>query len=119
MLPLVQGALGEPAIDPRDDTLAAHHSRKGHDALGDGLGMFHYRGRVRDDAGYQDLALRQLDVLPDSPFVRMARRRRFHGVGLSLDTEQEVHDVAEAQVVDMRTLPAAPAEVVAHSVLGD
>src|SRR5262249_41150576 len=39
--------------------------------------------------------------------------------GLGLDPQQKVHDVPKAQIVDVRALPAAPAEVVAHSVLGD
>src|SRR2546426_423787 len=59
MLPLVQGALSEPTIYPRDDALAADHAREGHDSLGDRLGVLHHRGRVRDDAGNEDLALRQ------------------------------------------------------------
>jgi len=75
------------------------------------------RGGVGDDAGDEDLALGQLDVLPHAPLVRVAGRRRLHGIGLGLDHQQEVHDVPETEIVDVRPLPAAPAEVRIRPVL--
>src|SRR6266705_1805928 len=49
----------------------------------------------------------------------MTGRRRLHRVGLGLDPEQEIHDVAQAEVMDVRPLPATPTEVVAHALLWD
>ena len=38
-------------------------------------------------------------------------------LGLGLDPQQEIHDVADADVVNMQPLPIAPAEVIADSLL--
>ena len=43
-----------------------------HDPLGHQFGMLDHVGRVADDAGQDQLAVGQLDVLPDAPFVLMA-----------------------------------------------
>src|SRR4030095_10519394 len=76
VLPLVEGALGEPAIRPRNDALASDNPREGHDPLGDRLGMLHHRGRVGDDPGDEYLALRWLEVLPHPPLGGVTRSAR-------------------------------------------
>ena len=119
VLPLVHGALGEAAVGARDHPISPDDTGEVHESFGDGFGMLDHRGRVRDHARDQDLVVGQLDVLPDPPLVRVARRRRFDGVGLGLDPQHEVDDVLQREIALVRALPASPAEVVAHPVLGD
>src|ERR1700728_1117731 len=70
--------------------------------LGNKLGMFDQDGRMRDNAGDQNLAVRQLDVLPDLPFVLMARIGRLEGIGAGADLQNDIDDVFELHVVDAR-----------------
>ena len=46
-------------------------------ALGNRLGMLDEIGRAIEDAGDNHLVIRQADVLPDLPLVRMPRIRPF------------------------------------------
>src|SRR5262245_38080387 len=54
-----------------------------------------------------------------TPLVRVAWLGRFDGIRPGPDSQHEVDDVAQAEVVEMRSLPAPPAEVIAHAVLGN
>src|SRR5580704_6112390 len=60
---------GEAAIGAGDDVLAPDDLGKPPDALGDRLGMLDEVRAVRDDAGDQQLAVRQLRLLPRPPLV--------------------------------------------------
>src|SRR5258707_13157176 len=108
MLALVQGALRKSAVGSRDDPLTADRAGEIHDPLRDRLGMLDHGGRVRDHAGNEYLALRELHVLPHTPLVRVTGCRRLDRIALRLDPEHEVDDVAQTEVVDVRPLPAAP-----------
>ena len=61
--------LRKAAIGPGNDILASDDLGEPHDAVGDQLRMFDSGGVVGHDAGNQDLARRQLDLFPDTPFV--------------------------------------------------
>ncbi len=54
----------EPAVGARDDVLGAEPIGVAGDALGDQFRVLDEVCGVRDDAGDEDLAVRQLDVLP-------------------------------------------------------
>src|SRR6516165_8447374 len=69
-------APAEAAIGAGNDVLAPHDAGKSQDAVGDELGMLDDVGGVADDPRDQDLALGQFDVLPNSPFVRVANIAR-------------------------------------------
>ena len=73
--------------------------------------------RVADDARGERLAGRQVDVLPDAPLVLVARVGVLVEVGAGVDLEHELQDVAQRDVVGVRSVPAAPADVVADLVL--
>src|SRR5256885_15866678 len=60
-------ARSETAVRPRDHVLAPDEPRVLHEALGHALGVLHEVAGVTDDAGNEDLAGRQLDVLPHRP----------------------------------------------------
>ena len=64
--------LGKAAIGAGDDILAPHEPREAQNAFGYEFGVLHDACAVADDARGQDLAFRQLDVLPDAPFVFVA-----------------------------------------------
>src|SRR6202040_2637820 len=65
---------GEAAIGAGDDVLAPDDLGKPPDALGDRLGMLDEVRAVRDDAGdQQQLAVRQLRLLPHPPLVLVPR----------------------------------------------
>ena len=68
-----------------------------HDAFGDEFGMLDDVCAVADDAGGQDLAFRQLDVLPDAPFVFVAGIGGFDEVGAGADLENEIDDLSSAE----------------------
>ena len=82
------------------------------DAISDQLRMLDEVGRMTYDTRHQYLAGRHLDRLPGSPFVLMSHVAGLEGIGLCLNRENQIDDVFQRQVVSMRTVPAAPTEVV-------
>ena len=109
-------APAQPAVGRRDDVLAADDLRVAGDAVGDELGVLdHVRG-VADDAGHQHLALGQLDVLPQPPLVLVAGVRGLERVRPGVDREHHVDEVRHRQVGEVRSVPAAPAEVEADAL---
>ena len=95
------------------------HSRESQDALGDKLRMFDDVRAVADDAGNQDLAFRQFDVLPDPPFVFVARIGGLDEIGAGADFQNEIDDLPQGNVGRVRTGPASPADVIAHAIFGN
>src|SRR5437867_305153 len=69
-------------------------------------------------ARHEELSLRQLYVFPDAPLMLVAHVRRLNGIRLRLGLENDVDDVAQGDIVDMRSMAAAPAEVQAHLLFG-
>ena len=63
----------EAAVAARDDALASHHTGEPLDAVGDQLRVLDQHAGLRDDAGNQDLIVRQLHVLSHAPLVLVAR----------------------------------------------
>ena len=72
---------------------------------------------MADDAGYQDLAVRQLDLAPHLPFVLVPHIAGLYRVGAGPDLEQQVDDGGERQIGAVRPVPAAPADMIADPVL--
>jgi len=71
---------------------------------------------VAHDAGDQELALGQLHVLPHAPFVVVARVGGLDGVALRAHGEDQVDEIAQRQVVLVRTVIAPPADVEADAL---
>ena len=67
--------------------------------------------------GTMILPCRKLHVVPDDELVFVARIRRLEKIGLRAHGQHDVHHVAHLDVVRVRAVPAAPAQVVAHAVL--
>ena len=73
---LVAGARGaEAAVGAGDDALAPDHAGEALDALRHQLRMLDQVDAMRHHAGHQDLVVGQLHLLPDLPFVLVARVR--------------------------------------------
>ena len=87
--------------------------------VGDQPRMLDRRGVVRDDARDQDLARRQLHLLPHAPFVLVAHIGGLDRIGAGLHLQDQVDDVLERRVGDVRHVPAAEADVIADAVLRD
>ena len=99
----VELLLGKAAIGAGDHVFAAHEPDEPHDALGHKLGMFHDVCTVADDAGCQNLAGRQLHILPNFPLVFVARVRRLDQVGPGTNLENEVDDLLEWDIRRVRS----------------
>ena len=65
------------------------------------------------------LAGRQLCLLPHAPFMLVSDVACLEGIGLRPHLQDQIDDVLERQVVGVRPMPAAPAQVVAHLLLGN
>src|ERR1700722_3514736 len=92
------------AIGRSDDTLATHAFRETDNALGDQFRMFHDVGGVTDHARQNDLAFRKLDVLPHVPLVLMAHIAGFERIGLALNSQHDIDDVAHRNIGSMWAL---------------
>ena len=92
----------EAAVGPRDDALPPHQLREALDAVGHQLGVLHHVGRVADHARDDKLALRQLQVLPDSPFVLVADIAGLERIGTGVDGQHDIDDVAHRDVGGVR-----------------
>ena len=97
------GGGGKPAIGARDDVFAADEIGVPLDPFGDQLRVLHQVGGVTDDAGDEDLALGQLDVLEDVVFVLVPRVGRFERIRAGIDLQ----DVTGEYWADRRTLSSA------------
>src|ERR1700758_4002057 len=76
-------------------------------------------GGVSDHAWNEDLAVRQFYVAPDLVLVLMTHVAGFDRIGLRLHAQHDLDDVAQRQVRDVRSVPAAPADMEANAVLGN
>ena len=101
-----------PAMTRSRPTIAG----EANDALSDQRRMFDVIGRGVDHARQQHLVLWKLDVLPNRPLVGMARISGFKHQALNLCAKHDLDDLAEIDVVGMRPLIVAPADVHAHHV---
>src|SRR3954468_15052943 len=115
----IERALGKAAICPSHDVLASKQAGKPLDALRHQFRMFHHVGGVADDSRDQDTSWRQLDVLPDLPLMLMPRIGRLDHIGAGSHLQDEIDDVLECDVADMRAGPTPPADVIADAILGD
>src|ERR1700759_3453856 len=73
------------AIGRGDDPLPADQVSKTKDAFGDKLRVLDDIGGVADHAGQDHLVLRQLDILPDLPFMLVANVASLERIGARID----------------------------------
>ena len=80
--------------------------------------MLDHVGGVADHAGQDQLVVGQFDVVPHTPLVLVADVAGFKRIGLAVDRQHDVDDVAHRDVGGVRAVPAAPAQMEADAVLG-
>src|SRR5215469_1979347 len=107
----VADARAEPAIGPCEHVLAPDQPRIAHQALGDQIGVLDEIGAVADDAGDERCVSGKLYVLEDAPFVLVAGVRGLDRIASGTHTEDQVDNVAERNVVVVRSVEAAPAHM--------
>ena len=90
-----------------------------HQPFGDEVGVLDKVGAVADDARNKCCAVGQLYVLEHPPFVLMARIGRLDGVTSSINPENQMDDVPQRNVVMVRTVEAAPADMQSHLLARD
>ena len=116
---VARGRRAETAIRAGDHVLASDDPRVAHEALRHQFRVLDQRDTMRHDAGQQHLALGQLDVLPDRPFMIVPRVRRLEGIGGRLDLQHQVDVVLELEIGGARRDVRAVAGVEAHAILGN
>src|SRR5215467_8933497 len=87
-------AAAETAVGRGNNPFATNQISKTDNALRNQLRMFHHVGGVAHDAGQDQLAIRQLDVLPDGPLVLVANVAGLERIGVAINREHNVDDVA-------------------------
>ena len=71
---------------------------------------------MADNTRDQDLPGGEFHVAPNFEFMFVTDVAGFDQVRLGVDTEHDVDDVAQRKIGGVRTMPAAPADVIAHSI---
>jgi len=109
----------EATIAAGDDVVTADEVGIAGDALRDQLRVLNEIRFRLDDPGNNDLALRQLDLLEQGPFMRVARVR-----SLELDRrwprcKRDIDDLGEWHVAMVRPLVIAPAQMHPHALRRD
>src|SRR2546425_5077300 len=115
----VERPLREAAVGSAHQVLAPHELSYPDEPLSDQFRMLDDVGGVADDARHQFLSGRELDLLPDAPFVLVARVGALDEIGARLDFQYEVDHAFERHIRGVRPRPAAPADVIARAVFGN
>jgi len=79
--------------------------------------MLHQIGGVGNDPGDKDLTVRELNILPNLPFMLVSGVRGLNTVSPSSNAKHNVHNVFQSHIGDVGAVPASPLQVVANSVL--
>src|SRR5712691_3953267 len=115
---LVADPRADAAVSAGLDVLASYQPGVPHQALRHEFWMLHQVSGVSNHTWHEGLPLWELHVFPDTPFMLVADVRSLDGIRLRLDLEDNIGDVAQGDIVDMRSMATAPAEVQAHVVFG-
>ena len=109
-------AAAQAAVGAGDHVLAADDFSERDNAIGDQFRMLDEIGGVADKAGDEEFSGGEFHVAPDFEFMLVADVAGFDQVRLGVDTEHDVDDVAQRKIGGVRTMPAAPADVIAHAI---
>src|SRR5262245_13083122 len=113
---LRMNAATQAAVGAGDDVFPADEFSELNNPIGDQFGVFDQIGGVADDTRNQDLAGRKFHVAPDFVFMFVADIAGFDQVRLGVDTEHDIDDIAQREIGGVRTMPAAPADVITHAI---
>jgi hypothetical protein len=107
-----------PPVSTGDDVFLADEFGERDDAIGY---QFRVLDRVGGVAGQQPesgSSRRKFHVALDFVFMFMSDVAGFDQVRLGIDTEHDIDDVAQRKIGGVRTVPATPADVIAHRSTG-
>jgi hypothetical protein len=110
-------AATQPAVGPRNHVLPSHQVSVSHQAVRQQFRVLNEVGGVGYDTRDQNLALRELHVLPHLPLVLVAHVSSLDGEGLGMDLQYHVYGILQRDIYGMGALPTAPAHMVPHPVL--
>src|SRR4030095_13978461 len=109
-------AAAQAAVGAADDVFSAGDFSERNDAIGYQFRVLDEIGSVADDAWDEDLSGGEFHVAPDFVLMFVADVTGFDQVRLGVDLENDVDDVAQRKIGGVRTVPAAPADVIAHAI---
>src|ERR1051326_610736 len=115
----VAGGGAKTAVGAGDDSVAAEQFGEAHDALCHQLRMFDIIGGRVDNAGQKDFISRQRDFGPHGPLMLMPRVGGFERNGLGFDAKNGFEHLVERNVMGVRALVIAPANVDAQAIRRD
>ena len=95
--------LRKAAVGACDDTVAANELAEPHQTLSHEFGMLDDIGLMRDHAGNELAAFRQLHPFPHPPFVLVTRVGHLQEVTAGAHFEDEIGNVFELDIVRVRT----------------
>jgi hypothetical protein len=104
----------EAAVDAGDDMLTPHKLRIADDALGDELPVLDEVGRRVDHARDEAFPFGQLHLLEDGPFVLVTGVDALEADRRGLCLQHRLDDLTQRNIVVVRALVVAPAEMPAH-----
>src|SRR5216684_5213010 len=81
--------------------------------------MFDHIGSVADDTGGEHLAIGQLDMFPNLPFVLVPWIRGLDEISAGTYLENEIDDLLQGNIGGVGAGPASPANVITNAVLWD
>src|SRR5215831_16431644 len=105
----------EAAVDASDDILAPHQVRVAYDALGNELRMLDEISRRIDHAWDDAFPVWQLHFFEDGPFVLVPGVGALKGDRRGPCLQHWLDDLTQGNVVVVRALVVAPAEMQAHA----
>src|SRR5579864_3038692 len=117
MYALDTGVLRKPTIRSGDHVFASNQFCVTNDPIGDQTWVLDRCQMVRHDSRNQDLARRQPTALPDAPLVLVPRIGGFDRIRSGANLHDEIDDLLQWSIRDVRHMPTAEAHVIAHAIL--
>jgi hypothetical protein len=108
----------EPAVDRGDNPFATDDIGIATDALRHELGVFDIVGKAVDDAGQNDRVVWEGYTAPYLPFMLMSGVGSLKRKGSNICLKYGFENFLEWDVVNVRTLVVAPAQMKTESLLG-
>src|SRR5215467_3887659 len=112
-------APAQAAVGARYDIFATDDVGEGENAIRHQFRVLDEIGGVADNAGDEDLSGGQPDIAPDLVFMFVTDIAGFDQVRLRINPEHDIDDIAQGNIGCVGTVPAAPADVIAHPVRRD
>ena len=109
-------AAAQAAVGAGDDVFSADDFSERDDAIGYQFRVLDEIGGMADDTGDEDFFGGEFHIAPDFVFMFVPDVAGFDQIRLGVDAEHDVDNVAQRKIGGVRTMPAAPADVIAHAI---